>query len=820
MANFNLWSSIGAFFYTSSGAVNGDYWGLSNSSDGGQPVWVDTATSDSGYSPSAVENYTIVMTSQDWFGDQQALVTIATVNNIIDPFGASTTSAGNLATTIQLAGTATNDYGGIIYWQNSTTISGDYAVEYVPTTTTYQTTPTAGPSTVVSGSATTLNAAVASPTSYSVQIGESSEWVLAYTTTAASGTENLYFNGFSQSSATSVPVETSLTEIATGVPDGTQWFIGYSSGQYYYRYTIVNGSSTGLYGGTFDASTGAVGSIGEITSLPTFTQFTGLNSRSLSNGLSLRFFEGVANGQDVIEAIYNNGSTPSATFDLTSADDRFSTTDVYDPGNGQLDYTVLAYTDNNQVHLELLSATGVQIGADYVVSGISSFDRIHTLMGTANNADTRIEIDYTATDPSGGTQIQGLIYDTATSGYVYTLGSAGNNEYGGSPFNDTITWASGVYAVDGGGGYDTFSATQLNLSEESASINAQGDVVISDLYGDVDTLLGFSTINFSGATVFISGETLTQYNADGSQTVTAFSNGSATSIQDYNTSEILFENQSSGLVYEWLMSGGQHVGNTYLSTLPGWSNVGSFDFYGSSGDGVLWQNQSSGAVYEWEFSNGSHTGTDIYLGNLSGYNAVGVGAFDGAGTAGILWKSQSTGEVYEWAISNGQHTGSDVDLGNLTGWNEVGTGDFTGDGTSNILWQNASSGEVYEWTMSGGQHVGSIDLGNLSGYTMVGSGDFNGDGTTDLLWESSNGTLWEWQMGSSGKNVNSVNLGNLSGYSVAAIGDFNGSGIDSIVWQGASAGDTWLWTMSNGQHVANTSLGSTQGYQGSNLHMS
>ena len=31
---------------------------------------------------------------------------------------------------------------------------------------------------------------------------------------------------------------------------------------------------------------------------------------------------------------------------------------------------------------------------------------------------TRVEIDYTTTEPSGGTEIKGFIYDTATSGII------------------------------------------------------------------------------------------------------------------------------------------------------------------------------------------------------------------------------------------------------------------------------------------------------------------------------------------------------------------------------------------------------------------
>ena len=77
----------------------------------------------------------------------------------------------------------------------------------------------------------------------------------------------------------------------------------------------------------------------------------------------------------------NSGSTPTASFSLTSASDPFATADVEDINDDQLDDTVLIYTNDNQVHLELLNQNGVQIGSDFVVPGLTSFDQIETLTG-------------------------------------------------------------------------------------------------------------------------------------------------------------------------------------------------------------------------------------------------------------------------------------------------------------------------------------------------------------------------------------------------------------------------------------------------------
>ena len=224
---------------------------------------------------------------------------------------------------------------------------------------------------------------------------------------------------------------------------------------------------------TFNVTTGALGAATEILPLPSFTSISEVTERpALSSGSSLQFVEGVVNGQAVIQAFMNSGSTPTASFNLTSASDQFATADVEDINDDNLDDTVLIYTDDNQVHLELLNQNGVQIGSDFIVPGLTSFDQIETLTGasgTANYPDTRVEIDYTVADPSGGTEVEGVIYDTVGAPTAYTidgtdstLGNGGNGEYSGTPFNDTISDAPGNYTVNGGGGDDISSSITMN----------------------------------------------------------------------------------------------------------------------------------------------------------------------------------------------------------------------------------------------------------------------------------------------------------------------------------------------------------------------
>ena len=504
---FQLWSKLGAFYSTSSGPINGQDWASSSATDGGAPIWVETSTQASGYTAGAAETYTISLTSQDWLGTEQPAVTVATDTNFINPFTSNLTGFGNLAGAAITSSEDTTGTGGVIYWQNSTT-KGDYAVELQPITTTYVNAPTpTGQNTVLNGAPVTLMAAVADPTSWTSS-GELTGLVVAYATPGStSGTENLYFQGFNASGGAPSPLEEVASGLSDTTADPTQYYIGYGSGAFDYRYTLVDGSETGLYGGSFNVTSGAVGASSELVALPSFTEITGVASRTLSNGSALRLFSGVENGTDVIQAFLGNSTTAqpaSATFDLTSASDPFAIANVADPDDSDDDYTAIIYTDNNQVHLELLNASGVRIGSDVVVPGLTSFDRIYTLTSPDSSADTRVEIDYTVADPNGGTEVEGLIYDTAGSPYSYAL--SGGGEYVGTPFDDTITDAPGNYTVAGGGGSDTFHVNGES-SEAQLSQKVAGNVTVT-IPGGVTTLEAFSTIRFYDATVTLSDDLL------------------------------------------------------------------------------------------------------------------------------------------------------------------------------------------------------------------------------------------------------------------------------------------------------------------------
>jgi hypothetical protein len=720
-ANFHLWSTLSDFFFTSGGPVNGEDWATSNSADGGYPIWVDTYTPAATYVPGQSAQYTIVLTSQDWVGAQQPLITVATTT-LIDPFGNTATAIGNLAGAATFTTSGDTGSGAVIYWQASAT-TGDYDVKFQPYTTTYVTAPSAGPNTTLTGSPTTLETAVANPTSWDFNYS-SSELVFSYTTEATATTENIWFQAFNTSGAATSP----LVDVAPGVADGTPYFVGYSSSAatFYYFYAVVNGSQTGMYRETFNTTTGALGTASELVSAPSFTSIFGIGSVGLPSSSALRFIEGMSGGQHVLESFLSGSSTPTATFDLTgSAGDHWSTTAVYDPGDGYSDYTVLAYADNSEIHLELLNASGVQIGSDFVVPGLTSFDRIHTLSN-----GTRVEIDYTVTDPSGGTEVEGYIYDTATSPFVYTLGSGGNGEYIGTPFNDTITDAAGTYFVAGGGGTDTF-VVPFASNKVQLSVDSAGDVVVTSPDGTT-TLEAFTTIQLSDGTVTINGNTLTELYTNGSETVSKFnitgqiftstvktinSAGNVVSVlyggvtgEPYTSFQYDYDGKNAG-------SGYNLVKSQFFYTEQA-SGLAEVDYDG--GGNLLMASYNPTGAASWNYAE-----VDYVAGQLadSGYQFSGPGGSSYSSVTEVFnYASQFAYEVVDYSFSGQTYNSEEITVNAANVAIEADYSSYTG------ATPGATEIKVFYDPTSGAYAGEEVDYSGLSGaYTQV-AVDYNAAG--------------------------------------------------------------------------------------------
>ena len=574
-----------------------------------------------------------------------------------------------------------------------------------------------------------------------------------------------------------------------------------------------------MYYQTFNPSNGQLGSPTAFLLTPDFTTVSSVSSTPLTDGERLRFVEGFQNSQQVIQTFVGNGSpSPVKTIDLASATpDHFQTTTVTDPNDGATDYTVLAYSDNNQVHLDLFNNYGDQIGSDLVVPGLTSFDRLHTVYDTSSDA-YRVELDYTVADPNGGTQVEGLIYDTSPTGDYATL--SGGGEWVGTPFDDTFIDAAGSYTINGGGGQDYFQINQ-DSDEVAVSFAARRLLAVSsydsttraaaNLTGNT-TLIGFTTINLNDQSITelttTGGYTQlnVQYGSTFAGSIGGFRPGDAIAFASvgYATGDhaVFIGNGSGGGRVAIDNSGGTEVASFNVD-----GNYQSSQFTVSAGaggalvvgfqepPGVLWRNASTGGVEIWS-SNGSGGFTYRALAPVNtSWQMAGTGDFNGTGGGGILWRNPSSGGVELWnSNGSGGFTYEALNPVN-TNWQVAGTGDFNGAGADGILWRNPSTGGVELWNSngSGGFTYKALNPVNTS-WQVAGTGNFVGNGADGILWRNpSTGAVELWNPNGSGGFTYQALAPVNTNWQIAGTGDFTGNGEDGILWHNSSTGAVELW---------------------------
>jgi T5SS/PEP-CTERM-associated repeat protein len=821
-------SPIPNFFTTASGPVDGSYWGLSNSDDGAQPVWIETETPASSYVAGQSAPYSIVLTTQDWIGTQQPLITVATTN-IVNPFGSGSQNVGDLARSVYVSNTYPTGTMDLVYWQASTT-PGDYAVEFQPITTTYVTAPSAGPSTVLTGGPTQLIAAVSQPLSWNLVNNyagsAATEDVLEYSTRATATTDNIYLLGF-----TTAGVATTSPILAAVVPHGTWNDVSYNYGNgnfYYVYYSATGASGAGLYSESFNPTTGALGSPNAFLLTPGLTSVSRVEGVTLSNGDHLRFVEGFQNSQQVIQTFVGNGSpSPVTTIHLASATaDHFQITTVTDPNDGATDYTVLAYTDNNQVHLDLFNNYGSQIGSDLVVPGITSFDKLHSLFSNAHD-DYRVELDYTVADPKGGTQVKGLIYDTSNTGDYATL--SGGGEWAGTPFDDTFIDGPGNYTINGGGGdLDSFQINQnsdhvlFSLSSPhqlGVSTYSSTTLTPANLTGTT-TLTGFTRINLNDETILESasgrGVRLeVQGSPNFAGTLAGFAAGDSIAFDSvgYAPGEhaVFTSNGLGGGTVAIDTSGGTQVASFKVEGNYPWSQLAVSQAVVAGAIGpmvvsaptasILWQNTNTGQASIWDMSGNTLVGGGGVSPNPGlSWTEIGTGDFNKDGHSDILWQNANTGQASIWEMSgNSLIGGGAVSPNPGLAWHAVGTGDFNHDGLSDILWQNSSTGQASIWEMSGASLIGGGAVTPNPGlaWKAIGTGDFNKDGDADILWQNKNtGQVSIWEMSGNsliGGGALTINPG--TAWQAIGTGDFNQDSHSDILFQNKNTGQISVWEM-------------------------
>jgi CSLREA domain-containing protein len=464
---------------------------------------------------------------------------------------------------------------------------------------------------------------------------------------------------------------------------------------------------------------------------------------------------------------------------------------------------------------------GTQIGASTSPASVAngSASASYTLPGGTSPGSYSIVASYTGagsfTSSSDNTH-------TLTVSAAGTTTTASNQTTPSSSNSKSVTLSATVTSAAGtvNTGTVTFSvfqdATQIGASTGAASV-ANGSASASyTLPGGTSPGTYSIVASYTGAGGFTSSSdnthTLTVVPAIGSCT-TANPNPnpnpqSFAAVGDFNgdcRSDILWRNNSTEQVYEWLMNGTTFTGSGSPGSLTSdWIIQGVGDFNADGMADILWRNSTTGEVDIW-LMNGTTMTSSVSLGYVSSdWTIAGVGDFNGDGNADILWQNTS-GELYLWFM-NGTTLTSAASLGYVSsGWNIAGIGDFNADGDADILWRNSTTGQVYVWLMNGTTIASMGSPGTpTSDWSIAGVGDFDGDGKSDILWRNSTtGEVFLWFMnGTTFASSGSVSYVS-SDWSIAGAGDYDGSGRAGILWRNSTSGQVYIWLM-NGTAITST----------------
>ena len=252
---------------------------------------------------------------------------------------------------------------------------------------------------------------------------------------------------------------------------------------------------------------------------------------------------------------------------------------------------------------------------------------------------------------------------------------------------------------------------------------------------------------------------------------------------------------------------------TALSTIVGWSVIGTGDFNGDGKSDLLWRrSDNSGGVRIWQMD-GANLVADLSLPSVPAtWKVVGVGDFDGDGKADLLWRrANDSGEARIWKL-NGSSVVADMGLPNVpSGWKIVGIGDFDGDKKSDLAWRHSDdSGGVRIWKLNGGSVV--VDMGLVwipATWKVVGVGDFDGDGKADLAWRQSNdiGGVRIWKLDGSTIVADTGLPWVDAGWKIVGIGDFDGDGKSDMAWRRSNdVGGVRIWKLNGGSLVVDKGL--------------
>jgi hypothetical protein len=261
----------------------------------------------------------------------------------------------------------------------------------------------------------------------------------------------------------------------------------------------------------------------------------------------------------------------------------------------------------------------------------------------------------------------------------------------------------------------------------------------------------------------------------------------ATVNGDFNADgkpELVYQNAGApGQVYSWFLnsnltfSSGAYLVNENVPA--GWSVVGTSDFTGDGKPDVLYQNQTTGQLVLFVMSGTTKIGEQV-LGASPAWRVVATGDFNGDGKTDLVWQNVAAGQIYFWFMTSSGGVASttnpfqgaymmDTGMNVITiadkNWRVVGVADLNGDHKLDLIWQH-STGNLAAYYLNGTVATGAIDVSlNDPTWKVRAVGDYNLDGHPDLIFQNVvNGQIAAWLLtGANGATLlGSANVGTVS----------------------------------------------------------
>ncbi|MBN1676651.1 MAG: C10 family peptidase [Kiritimatiellae bacterium] len=287
----------------------------------------------------------------------------------------------------------------------------------------------------------------------------------------------------------------------------------------------------------------------------------------------------------------------------------------------------------------------------------------------------------------------------------------------------------------------------------------------------------------------------------------------ATATPEAGRLKLFWHNQSSGYVCSWMLASNgtnKHGGLVASDTIASsWKLAGTGDIDQDGCADILWHNQTSGLVCYWLLNADATRGAG---GSVSAdtiapsWQLSGVGDIDRDGTSDVIWHNQSSGLVVFWLLNadGTRKSGGLVTADAISPtWQLSGVGDIDRDGSVDLLWHNQQSGLVVYWLLNATGTLKSDGLVTADAisptWQLSGVGDIDRDGSVDLLWHNQqSGLVVYWLLNATGtlKSGALVSGDAISPtWQLSGVGDIDNDGTVDLIWHNQRSGLVVYWLL-------------------------